>query len=351
MRTLSIITLSIAALVALVSCENDKGPVMTSSPESPSITAPESGKNYTLTENRAGDTLFTVEWTEPDYGYPTAVEYAIQMAPAGSNFSEPRELATTTETARGFTVATLNSALLSSGFTAGQEQSVQFRVVANVTDSVESTITEPVTLAFTPYEVEISYPKIYVPGSYQAAGGYGSNWTPADAPALHSVEDDGVYEGYVYMPNGGNKFKFTPERGWDTAWGAGAGEGELNPSGGNIALPDSGYYRFTVDENNMTFDTLRTTTWGVIGGAADGWSSDRDMTYDSEEQVWEITTDLSAGEFKFRANDAWNLDYGDTGANGELNAGGDNIVLDEGGTYTIKLILSEPVYTYEIVPQ
>jgi len=58
---------------------------------------------------------------------------------------------------------------------------------------------------------------------------------------------------------------------------------------------------------------------------------------------------LVAGEIKFRANDDWALDYGDTGFDGTLEEGGDNIPIDEAGNYTIVLNLETPGYAYSIV--
>jgi len=42
-----------------------------------------------------------------------------------------------------------------------------------------------------------------------------------------------------------------------------------------------------------------------------------------------------AGEFKFRANDEWNIDFGDTGADQKVEYGGENITVAEDGDYTI----------------
>ena len=55
------------------------------------------------------------------------------------------------------------------------------------------------------------------------------------------------------------------------------------------------------------------------------------------------------GEIKFRANDAWDLNFGDTNANGSLEYGGDNIKVPAGGgTFEIELILNTGDYTYKL---
>ncbi len=61
--------------------------------------------------------------------------------------------------------------------------------------------------------------------------------------------------------------------------------------------------------------------------------------------MWEITDNFVVGEFKFRANDAWDLNYGDKGADGTLEAGGDNIKLTAAGNYTIRFDPVKLTYT------
>ena len=62
--------------------------------------------------------------------------------------------------------------------------------------------------------------------------------------------------------------------------------------------------------------------------------------------MWEITADFHAGDIKFRANDGWDNNLGDSGANGTLDPGGDNIVLPGGaGNYTIRMDPDRQIYT------
>ena len=54
-------------------------------------------------------------------------------------------------------------------------------------------------------------------------------------------------------------------------------------------------------------------------------------------------------KLRFRANDAWDWNYGDTGADVLLDLGGDNIAVPTGGNYTVVLDLSNPrEYTYSL---
>jgi len=78
------------------------------------------------------------------------------------------------------------------------------------------------------------------------------------------------------------------------------------------------------------------------------------MTWDPANQVLTVTLDITADseggrQIKFRANDDWALNYGDTDKNGTLVAGGENIDVDSDGNYTITLDLNGPVYRYTLV--
>ncbi|MDX1637564.1 MAG: SusE domain-containing protein [Balneolaceae bacterium] len=348
MKKLTILLLAIFAVVALASCDKDElGPVMSSDPGAPSITSPESGQSYDLTADQAEDTLLTFEWTEPDYGFPSAPTFAVEMSMAG-DFSDAVELGTTNQTALSVVVSGMNNTLLSSGATANQTFDVAFRVISNISDSVDQQVSEPITLSFTPYLVDIQFPEIYVPGGYQSASGYTNDWSPADAPPLFSVNSNDKYEGYVYIANDNSEFKFTKERNWDLNWGDDGGDGTLEENGVNIPAATAGYYKINVDLNTLTYETLN-TDWGLIGSATpDGWDSDQDMSYDPDTKVWTITLDLTAAELKFRANDAWDLNYGDDEGDGTLEAGGGNIPVSEAGNYTVTLDLSDAPYTYSL---
>jgi hypothetical protein len=98
--------------------------------------------------------------------------------------------------------------------------------------------------------------EIYVPGGYQSASGYGSNWTPADAPPLISDNNDDVYTGYVYINSPGVEFKFTAERNWNNGdWGDDEGDGTLEPgSPNNIVAEKAGLHKITVNLNDLTYE-------------------------------------------------------------------------------------------------
>lgn len=186
------------------------------------------------------------------------------------------------------------------------------------------------------------YPLIYVPGSHQG-------WDPSNTTTvLASVNNDGKYEGYLDFP-AATEFKFTYGPNWDVNFGDDGADGTLDQNGANILAADAGYYKINVDTTARTYTYVK-TDWGIIGSAtAGGWDSDQNMTYDPATGMWTALLDLVAGEMKFRANDDWAVNYGDTGADGKLEQDGANIVIPTSGTFTISLKLGVPDYTYTIV--
>jgi hypothetical protein len=205
------------------------------------------------------------------------------------------------------------------------------------------------TMSFKPYDVLINYPMVYVPGAYQG-------WSPgATNGRLFSYGFNSQYAGIVRIKDGTNatsEFKITSAPDWNhTNWGGTLTKtgnnysGTLDPSGNNLSV-SAGTYAITVDVTTLAITLTKTDDWGIIGDAtAGGWGSSTPMFYNGQRKLWEITASLTVGAFKFRANDAWDLNYGDTGADGTLNAGGDNIAVTTAGNYTIRMDVVKLTYT------
>lgn len=187
-----------------------------------------------------------------------------------------------------------------------------------------------------------AYPVIYVAGAFQG-------WKPELGPQLASVQSNEVYEGYINLPEADKlKFKFCKNPDWSVNWGDDNGDGTLEPGGADISAPETGYYKIVVDLNALTY-TLTKTDWGLIGSATPGqWDSDQNMAYNTETGNWELLIDLTAGKVKFRANDGWDINYGDDGANGILEQGGADITIPSAGKYMVTMKLGTPDYTYLI---
>ncbi|HPT32924.1 MAG TPA: RagB/SusD family nutrient uptake outer membrane protein, partial [Prolixibacteraceae bacterium] len=187
------------------------------------------------------------------------------------------------------------------------------------------------------------------PGNYQKAGNYSAgDWDPANAPQLASVNSDQKYEGYLYFAADA-EFKFTAGPNWDLNWGDDGANGTLEPNGANLKV-SAGYYKVNVDLNTKTYAIVK-TDWGLIGDAQPGgWSNDTNMSYDPLTKEWKVVVELSKAKIKFRANDGWDINLGDNGANGTLEYGGNDISVPAAGKYEIKMKLGTPDYTFIMEP-
>lgn len=181
----------------------------------------------------------------------------------------------------------------------------------------------------------ISFPEwIYVPGN-------GQGWAPATAPALRSANMDGKYTGFAYLDGG---FKFTKARNWDNGEYAKSDfdefpegfAGAASADDSNIECSKPGVYYLSIDLANKKFSATLIESLGVIGSAVEtGWDADVDMAFDKETGLYSWTGDLTVGELKFRANDAWGVNLG--GTVDDLAVDGGNLNVAENGNYTVTL--------------
>ena len=348
MKNINILLATIISLFIFASCEDEIGPYV-GVYTAPSFLEPAGEQSFVLNEENQDDLLTTFKWSAADFGFPSATTYVLQMDKAGNNFASAMDVVLTTETEAELSVGEMNTKMLTLGLAHSVSTDVEARIYATINEQIDTLYSETITMSITPYEVVIVYPNLYVPGSYQAASGYTADWSPDVAPELFSIKADNRYEGYVNIGIEGAMFKFTEEPNWNVNYGDDGNDGTLESAGADIAAPAAGYYKMNVNLNNMTYSITK-TDWGLIGDATpDGWDADQNMTYDADAKVWTVTLDLTVGEMKFRANDAWDLDYGDNDANLTLEQGGDNIAISQAGNYTVTLDLSGAIYTYSVV--
>ncbi|ALW86435.1 hypothetical protein AUC43_15885 [Hymenobacter sedentarius] len=86
--------------------------------------------------------------------------------------------------------------------------------------------------------------------------------------------------------------------------------------------------------------------WSIIGPAGVDWNTDVPLTYNCTTKTFDITRQMNAGEFKFRADNAWTLNYGSSSSTGgTIVKDGSNITVTKAGTYTIKLDLNNMKYS------
>ena len=184
-----------------------------------------------------------------------------------------------------------------------------------------------VTLDMNNLTYSVGKPVLYMKGDANGWNGYD-----------YLAGDDGVhFTGFMYLNQNG--FKFTTAPDWS---GTGYGENfSTAPGAGNIVMTEpEGYYKVDVDLSAKTYTLTPITTIGIIGAATPGgWDAETPLTYNKTERCWEVQDiELKAGECKFRANNAWAMQWG---YDGEKFVFSDNApqvqFVPEAGTYDIKL--------------
>ncbi|NBW34990.1 MAG: SusF/SusE family outer membrane protein [Cytophagia bacterium] len=119
---------------------------------------------------------------------------------------------------------------------------------------------------------------------------------------------------------------FAATNGYVTFTNFGGTFAALAPGGSNFSISEGGDGIYTITaqwtpENGFVLSATKTQTlepiqfdptqyaWGIIGAATStGWDSDTDLNYEGKAgntYTWRGTFTLTAGEFKFRTNNAW----------------------------------------------
>lgn len=191
---------------------------------------------------------------------------------------------------------------------------------------------------------------------YLVGGSSSAGWEPTTGILFnYFTGSSNFYELYGYFTNAGDGLKVLPTNvNWDGGFGMiSAGLLSTDGSAGNIPVASNGFYRMRLDMTDLTKPSymLVASKWGIIGDAtAKGWDASSPMTSPTSKGAysWTITTALSVGTFKFRENDAWDVNLGADGSGSALKYDGDNINISAAGNYQITLNLTPGGYTYSL---
>ena len=342
MKKITILIL-VLGLFSFLSCTKDQTKATLSSNPQASVLNLASGS--VVLQKADAAKLITYRWSKSNFGQAVVINYLLQMDDAGNNFKAAVTVGQVNNLdSLQVITADLNMKVLVKEFDPTQPAPIalEFRIQAVINANVDPLNSDPVAVSITPYFVKIVYPLLGVPGSYQG-------WNPGDSiTTIASLKSNGQYEGYMYFNAEAVEFKYTQGPSWDNNWGDDGSDGTLNPGGANIKAGAMGYYKLNVDLPGLTHRFLL-TNWAVIGDATPGgWDAGTPMTYDETSKTWTVTLALTQANIKFRANDSWDLNYGDTGGDGNLEENGDNIAVPGAGNYTIIMDLSKPIYKYKL---
>jgi len=302
--------------------------------------------NYVLDKNQSENQFAKFTWTSAKYDLSVSLRNVLEMDKAGNDFASAATIASSTGTEVTVLIKEINNAMIRMELTPEEAANMEFRLISylgagNNYGEVSNVISATIT-PFMPGEIE--YPMLYTPGNHQG-------WAPAESAPIYSVDNDGIYTGYLYLDG---EFKFTSEPSWDgTNYGDG-GSGALSTDGGagNITAA-AGYYYVTVNTSALTYK-LEKREWGVIGDATPGgWDNDTDMIYDATDKLLKVDMTLTSGSIKFRVNDGWDIDLGlaEGGTIEDALALGGADIPVTAGDYRVILDLTRPEYKMQLTAQ
>lgn len=171
---------------------------------------------------------------------------------------------------------------------------------------------------------------------------WGNNGPDAE---FHYDYTTNTFKAGVALLDGEVKFRLNNE--WTTNFGG--ANGTLATGGDNIKTT-KGFYEVTLDLVNNTYKVEAADVWGIVGSGYNDWgNAGPDFTFTQVNPKIYVANNvtLKDGEVKFRLNQDWTTNYGDTGNDKILDAGGDNIKTTA-GKFRIVMDLTDsasPKYT------
>lgn len=357
-----ILNLSLISLLffSVMSCSDDDAKTTATGNSAPVLISPEDGTAVVLTEGLDNNPALTLVWNHGDYDVATEINYTVEIALSDTDFAAPIEAGKTTNRVFTLNVSQLNKIAKDAGIAAAEAGSLDVRVTSALGMNNDlPMVSNVLTITVTPFEATVPVdpvdPTLFFVGAPQAYYGT-SAWTPENGIPMRYIGDGTtkVFEAYVKV-NAGDGFKFTSALSWSEGnYGTigGAQDGNLENGGGSsdikVAETDGpGLYYVQVDIDNLTYKAIK-MNWGIIGAATPlEWTGETAMNYDFDTNKFSLTTDLTAGEMKFRSkntgdfiyNGEWKFNVGnsDPKVAWDINAPNFNVTA---GSHTIELSFS-----------
>lgn len=350
------IFLAVAVFIGLASCADRE--VITVEPQSAPIVMDLSAETLFLDSNFPNNQAITITWDRAGYSVPVEVKYQVELSDTES-FENKTTLPVTNEKFVTLTNKELNEKVKEIGLQPYVEQKLYFRVISFLGGSDLVQTSNVSSIAITPYLASptYTYTDYYMIGSATAADW--DNSSPNLIP-LHKTDDSNKYTFTGLLKAGA--FKMIRDKGsWTVQFGKGAEDGQLSTDGGSGDIPvaEEGYYTLTIDTSALTYTLVKIATpttpvydsVSIIGTVNGDWNNDTQLVKSAHDpHLWTLMgVSLNDGEFKFRANNAWDMDWG-TNAEwfGTATKGGSNIPLS--ATWTYNIYFNDVTGQYTIIP-
>lgn len=338
------ILLIVGLMVVGTACENEPvGPILGDSASfiAPALMNPATSDSKVLLPEDATSLYEEFEWSKADYGINLPTNYLL-VVDTSESFSKPVVLSSGASTSMDVSVEDFNNALLKLGLPGFTESSVKIRTLSVVTGgNIDTLHSESITRTVTTYQDSDC-------GDFCTIGLIGSatpgDWGTDTDMRISDPEriDLNTWTLTVFL-KGGQEVKFRANDGWDVNWGAADFPSGTAVSGGpNIPIPTDGYYKIVFNDvtGAYTFTPAGSkvfTTIGIIGDATPGgWDNDTDLTQDTDNvHLWSGMVTIKDGEAKFRAENDWADNWGNTTYPSGFGTGGGPNVPVKAGTYFV----------------
>ncbi len=359
MKKLSILFLTFVAFAGLNSCSSDDDVVFIAQPDPEGISFINTfNQEYVLTRPTRGNVAERFVWNSVNFDAPTNITYELQGS-TDASFESFDVIGTTSGNNLAVTVNQLMDLAEDAGLDndpatdAPNSGQVYFRVRAfagngggNALTAISEAKSLTLVLPEDAPEEEEPLKNFFLVGDATAAGWSNDN---NNTPLFRAADNPDIFHYTGFF--GAGDFKLLEALGaWQPQWGLDNGSltssDILGGDPGTFAVSTAGYYTLTINIDEMThsftpFDASAATTYNTIGVIGDatpgGWDADQDMTKSTfDAHIWYVSgIELGDGEMKFRANDAWDVNWGgDTAMSGVSSLNGPNIPVTA-GTYDV----------------
>jgi len=323
---------------AIGSCDDENLTIM--NPDANTV-ATLSANEVVLEKANLGQEAFSIAWTKPEFGFSAAASYQILIDLAGGDFSSANVTSTGQELSYIFETEELNKILIGLGVEPNTPTAlaVKIKVILSSSSNIDSEV-NPLMVTGYADALDLSSPWGIVGSAFNDWGGAGP-----DAPFYKIQGEPNRFVAYVTLLDG--EWKIRKDNDWTVNFGDDGGDGTLEEGGANI-VATAGTYKVVFDEAALTY-TIEAFTWGIVGSSFNDWGNagpDAPLSYDSFTDTWRTQVKLLDGEFKIRQNNDWAVNFGDTGLDGTLEDGGDNIP-STFGYYEIIVNFNDLTYTME----
>jgi hypothetical protein len=292
-----------------------------------------------LLEANQDEIAINTNWAEPDFGFDAAPTYKLLIDLATGDFSNAVTIDVGDNLERSFKTLQINSIALGLGAEADVASDLMIKLHGFVGGQLLIN-SSPKTINVTPYSSILD-----LSTNWGVVGSGANDWGATPDLPFFTTSTEGILVAYVTLIDG--EIKFRQDNLWTNNYGDTGVDGNLDAGGDNIVVT-AGSYKITMNLNNLTY-TIEKFTIGIVGSAYNDWGATPDfaLTYDSYSDQFKGIVKLLDGEMKLRMNNEWTTDYGDTGADGVLDLGGDNIATSA-GRYIITVNLND--FSYSLQP-